>query len=165
MAGTGRPGPGGADGAIRWLARPVRRPARPASGHRLPGPRAGPAGRAALDGRPGPPVRRPLGRPAPGRGARPYDRLPGYLADSRPGRRRGAVLPVPGPGGRGAAGAARPARRPGRPTASRYLPPVGLVPITGVGSRPGFDPAGFLGAQGSDELATIDAARYATLVQ
>jgi hypothetical protein len=46
-----------------------------------------------------------------------------------------------------------------------FLPPVGIVPITGDGSPVGFDQADFLGAQGSDELATIDAALIPELVQ
>lgn len=45
------------------------------------------------------------------------------------------------------------------------LPPVGLVPITGAGSIRGFDPTTFLGSQGSDELATVDAAAVRELVQ
>jgi hypothetical protein len=46
-----------------------------------------------------------------------------------------------------------------------FLPPVGMVPITGPGSPAGFDPDGFLGDQGSDELATTDAAMLRVLVQ
>jgi hypothetical protein len=46
-----------------------------------------------------------------------------------------------------------------------FLPPAGMVPVTGPGIVSGFDPAAFLGAQGSDELATIDAAQVRALVQ
>lgn len=46
-----------------------------------------------------------------------------------------------------------------------YLPPVGIVPISGSGSLVGFDPDEFLGDQGSRELATTDAALVRTLVQ
>jgi hypothetical protein len=46
-----------------------------------------------------------------------------------------------------------------------YLPPVGIVPISGSGSLVGFDPDGFLGDQGSRELATTDAALVRSLVQ
>ncbi len=47
----------------------------------------------------------------------------------------------------------------------RFLPPVGLVPIGGAGTSPGFDVDAFLGAQGTEELATIDAVRLRALVQ
>jgi hypothetical protein len=46
-----------------------------------------------------------------------------------------------------------------------FLPPVGIVPISGPGSPAGFDPDGFLGAQGSEDLATTDAALLRALVQ
>ena len=44
------------------------------------------------------------------------------------------------------------------------LPPVGIVPITGPAGTTGFDPGDFLGDQGSDELATTDAALLRVLV-
>jgi hypothetical protein len=44
------------------------------------------------------------------------------------------------------------------------LPPLGIVPITGPAGTPGFDPQAFLGDQGSDELATLDAAQLRVLV-
>jgi hypothetical protein len=46
-----------------------------------------------------------------------------------------------------------------------FLPPVGIVPITGAGSSSGFDPDDFLGGQGSDELATLDGTLLRALVQ
>jgi hypothetical protein len=46
-----------------------------------------------------------------------------------------------------------------------YLPPVGIVPITGNGSLVGFDAEDFLGDQGSRELATTDAALVPALVR
>jgi hypothetical protein len=46
-----------------------------------------------------------------------------------------------------------------------FLPPVGIVPIAGAGSLVGFDADGFLGDQGSRELATTDAALVRALVQ
>jgi hypothetical protein len=46
-----------------------------------------------------------------------------------------------------------------------FLPAVGIVPIVGKGSLSGFDPDLFLGAQGSDELATLDAAQLRALVR
>ena len=46
-----------------------------------------------------------------------------------------------------------------------YLPPVGMVPITGPRSAAGFSPTGFFGSRGSDELATIDAALVPALVE
>lgn len=94
----------------------------------------------------------------------PYDRFPGYLAYSvradaealfcqfqdqvAEALLRGAILPST----RAADWFA-------------YLPPAGVVPVTGPGGRTGFDPARFLGAQGSDELATIDAVAVRELVQ
>ena len=45
-----------------------------------------------------------------------------------------------------------------------FLPPVGIVPITGSGATTGFDPEKFLGSRGSDELATTDAALVRALV-
>jgi hypothetical protein len=47
----------------------------------------------------------------------------------------------------------------------RYLPPVGIVPIAGPSGPAGFDVDGFLGDQGTDELATLDAAQLRALVQ
>jgi hypothetical protein len=46
-----------------------------------------------------------------------------------------------------------------------FLPPVGIVPILGAGSVVGFDADVFLGDQGSDELATTDAALVPALVR
>jgi hypothetical protein len=46
----------------------------------------------------------------------------------------------------------------------QFLPPVGIVPIVGSGSVIGFDADTFLGDQGSDELATTDAALVRSLV-
>jgi hypothetical protein len=56
---------------------------------------------------------------------------------------------------------------PGVTAADRFefLPPVGMVPILGEGSVVGFDADVFLGDQGSDELATTDAALVRALVQ
>jgi hypothetical protein len=48
--------------------------------------------------------------------------------------------------------------------AFEYLPPVGIVPIAGPGSITGF-PVGFLGPQGTKELATLDAAQLRPLIQ
>jgi hypothetical protein len=45
-----------------------------------------------------------------------------------------------------------------------FLPPVGMVPITGANAPVGFDPDTFLGDQGSQELATTDAALLPALV-
>jgi hypothetical protein len=45
-----------------------------------------------------------------------------------------------------------------------FLPPVGIVPITGGSSLVGFAPDSFLGGQGSTELATTDAALVRVLV-
>jgi hypothetical protein len=46
-----------------------------------------------------------------------------------------------------------------------FLPAVGMVPIAGDGSPAGFDADVFLGAQGSEELAALDAALLRPLVQ
>jgi hypothetical protein len=46
-----------------------------------------------------------------------------------------------------------------------FLPPVGIVPITGSGSTVGFNPDAFLGTQGSTALETLDAAQLRPLVQ
>ena len=46
-----------------------------------------------------------------------------------------------------------------------FLPPVGIVPIAGAEGTGGFDADGFLGSQGSDELATTDGALVRALVE
>ena len=94
----------------------------------------------------------------------PYDRTPGYVAQSVRADAEALFCQFQDQVAEtllnaGTASAVRAADR------FAYLPPVGLVPITGAGSRTGVDPAQFLGAQGSDELATIDASEVRELVQ
>jgi hypothetical protein len=46
-----------------------------------------------------------------------------------------------------------------------FLPPVGIIPITGNGSTAGFDAGTFLGDRGSADLATTDAALIHALLE
>jgi hypothetical protein len=94
----------------------------------------------------------------------PYDRFPGYVANTIRADAEALFCQFQDQVAEAlASGAIQPSSR--ASDRFSYLPPVGIVPITSSASATGFDPAQFLGAQGSDELATIDAAVVRELVQ